>query len=488
MNYQTIQKSKIFQEFSLEKSEYWFTYQRSKFINHIDTLYFVIYPMSWADNPNKIDLCDYLKAAKVITNECGESQPLFENLFDGLEVKPYFGFQMYDLHFGKQDCFDIFICENPPTPNTPPIFVQLRSQFLWLLGSKNAFDVACDCVEAVLESYDIEILKVQENRVDYAFHTNYIQDLINFFPEHYLKEMQISNFERWHKEGNFVDDDVFCDYFTLGRRKSNNVFFRVYNKTKEVIEMGYKQFFVPLWQSEGLISLFDKFVLEKCFTYGTYESKEKARCEFYLSYGNNPAIKIDIMQLLDNPDTPMKNYKKLADGLVPDLTVISNVEFQTKRKFYDRLDIARITKDTSHKANIYNLLECYYSIINKLTYDNIRFIKYKGFVDVPRPKRPLADWWQRLRSSKSVDFESDEQFVMMVREYQFNLDTERRKNVALSGIASTAAYLSRCKNSPFENDLYDMIASLNDNDISFYYRKKSKRIKDLKQKGLIDDE
>lgn len=262
----------------------------------------------------------------------------------------------------------------------------------------------------------------------------------------------------------------------------------MYNKTKEVIEMGYKQFFIPLWEKEGLISQFDKFVLEKCFVYGTFESKEKARCEFYLNYGCNPSIKIDIMQMLDNPDTQMRSFKKMADGLVPDLTTISNVEFQTKRKFYDRLNIARVTKDTSYKSNVYNLLECYHSVIEKLTFDTIRFIRFKGMLDVERSNRPLADWWQRLRSSKSVDFEDDEQLVMIIREYQFNLDTERRKSAALSGIASTAAYLSRCKNSPFENDIYDMIASMTDNDISYYYRKKDKRIREIKQKGLISNE
>lgn len=198
MDFHTVQKSRIFSEFSLENSEKWFSYQRSKFINHIDTLYFVLYPTSWTDNPLKIPLIDKLRSIKAIANDLRESQPIFEDLYDGLEVKPYFGFQMFDLHFGKQDCFDVFICEKPININTPPIFVQLRSQFLWLLGSKNAFDVACDCVEGILSTYNIQISRAQENRVDYAFHTNYIQDLINFFPERYLKEMQISNFERWH--------------------------------------------------------------------------------------------------------------------------------------------------------------------------------------------------------------------------------------------------------------------------------------------------
>lgn len=489
MDLKTISKCKIFSELSPGDSSDWFGRKRDKFINHVDTLYFVVYPAcEWKDNPGKKELCEYLRLMKDTSELHRESFPVFQDIHDGLEVKPYFGFQMYNLHFGRQDCFDVFICENPPTNQTPPIFVQLRSQFLWLYGVRNSFDIACDCIESILAQYKIEILKVQENRVDYAFHTNYIQDLLNFFPEAAIKEMQISNFQRWHKEGYFVDDDVFSDYFTLGRRKSNNVFFRVYNKTKEVIEMGYKQFFIPLWQQEGLISKFDKYIFEKAFIYGTYESKEKARCEFYLNYGSDVGIKYDIMQMLENPDTPLATFRKLADSLVPDITLVCNIEFQTKRKYYDRLDIPVQTEDTTHKANLYNLLANYHSILQKLTTDTIRFIRYKGdFATVPRIERPVASWWKLLQASRSIEFENDEQLVFIVREYQNNLDMQRRKSAALSGIASNAAYLSRAKNSPFENDLYDMIASLNDNDLSYYYRKKARRIKDLQQKGLIEN-
>ncbi|MEG0614620.1 MAG: hypothetical protein RR540_02600 [Oscillospiraceae bacterium] len=489
MDLKTMAKSKICSEFSAGNFVEWFSRKRDCFVNHIDTLYYVVYPAcEWKEDIYKKQFCEYIKSKKALAEEVRESVKIFEEIDDNIEVKPYFGFQMYNLHFGRQDCFDVFVCENPPTPQTPPIIVQLRSQFLWLWGSRNAFDVSCDIIEAVLLSFGIEILKVQENRIDYAFHTNYIQDIMNFFPETCLKKMQISNFERWHKEGKFCEDDTLCDYFVLGRRKSNNVFFRVYNKTQEVIENGYKQFFIPLWESEGLISKFDKYILEKAFVSGTYESKEKARCEFYLSYGSDFSAKLDIQALIDNPDTPINTYKRFADKLVPDLTIITNVEYQTKRKFYDRLDISRKTMDRTYKSNIYNLFECYSSIIAKLTTDTLRFVRYKGeYGDMPRLKRPTASWWQALQRSKSLEFD-DEQLVMIIRTYQNNLDIERRKHLALSGIASNVSCLSGVRGSPFENDMYDMIANLNDNDLNYYYRRKAKSLKDLKMKGLIGND
>lgn len=490
MNYETVSKCSIFREMSPEDSKEWFSYSRAKFINHIDTLYFVIYPVGkWKTMPEKQKLVEDIRAVKAIADESRQSQEIFPDVSGDLEVRPWFGFQMYNLHFGKRDFFDVFICDNPPNDDTPPIFVQIRSYSLWNIGTRDSFDLACDTVDAVLSKYGIQISRVQENRIDYAFHTNYIQDMIHFFPEESLREMQISNFTRWHKEGCFTDNDIFSDYFTLGRRKSNNVFFRVYNKCKEVIEMNYKQFFFPLWQSEGLISKFDKYVLEKAFIYGNYASKEKARCEFYLSYGKDTQSKIYITQLLDNPDTPPKSFKRLADKLVPDITIVSNVEFQTKRKYYDRLDIPRTTVDTSYKLTVSNVLDNYFSIVNKLTTDTIRFVRYKGAAaEQPRLERPVSDWWQRLRTSKRFDGEENEQLVLIMRDYQRDLDMQRRKHIMLNGIASNSAYLSQCRNTPFENDIYDVISALNDNDICYYYRKKAQRVRDLTVKGLIEND
>lgn len=498
MDSKVLSRYKIFSELTEEKAAEWFDYSPHKFINHIDTLYYVVYPAigEWRTNDMKLNFCGFLRSVKEAAESCGDPQNVFEDIAEGIEVRPFFGFGFYALHFGKQDFFDVFVAESPPNKDTPPVFVQLRSNYLWTKGVKESFDESVGIIERILDSFGIKISRIQENRIDYAYHTNYIQDLLNFFPERHLKDMQISDFERANKEYYFFDCDVFSDYFALGRRKSNNVFIRCYNKSKEVIELGYKQFFVNLWYDCGMISQYDKFLLEKAFVYGKYDAVQKARCAWYMCYGENPAIKLEILQLNENPDTPARIYKKLADQLVPDLTVVCNFEFQTKRKYYDRLDIPLITTETGAKQSIYNIFECYQTILDKLTcggdYDKngcIKFIKYKGdWAEVQRLKRPIASWWKLLQNCKSYELGGDLNFDIL-RKYQISLDAERRKNCALSGIASNVAYYKKAKDTPFENDLYDLVLSLNDNDLRYYNRNKIKKYNELKKKGLIlDDE
>lgn len=492
MDIKSIKKTQIASEFSEENFNHWFTFNKNSFISHVDTFYFLVYPLvhNWREDERKLKFIDVLLDKKRKADTDRESQPIFEALYSNLEVKPYSGIMMYSYHFGLQDKFDIFVCESPPNEKTPPIMVQIRSQSLWLDGLKNSFDNACKCIENVLKSFDIDIEKVQENRIDYAYHTNYIQDLINFFPEKYLKEMQVSNFMRWHKEGYFYMDDIGADYFTLGRRKSNNVFFRVYNKTKEVIEMGYKQFFVPLWLDNGLISKFDEFVLSKAFTYGSYASKDKARCEFYCLYGKDYRIRKEISKKLEDPDVPMSWYTLTAKGLVPDVTIVCNIEFQTKRKFYDRISIPQIISEKTYKYNIYNLFEQLKPITQFLTSETIRFVKYKGKnVEVPRHQREDADWWQRLRSCKPLEY-TDEWIIDYFREYQKNLDIERQKATSVNKMARMAAYslFDSDDVTTITSDINEFLSSLNDNDISKYYKVRDLTVKELKKRGKLNEE
>lgn len=478
----------IYQEFGEIKGSEWFDYKRNKFITHVDTLYFTAYvnTSEWNNDGRRTNLCQYLKSKKELANNTHTEVPVFEQVAEGLSVVPFMSFGFYSLHFGKKDCFDVFIAETVPNLSTTPIVVQIRSQYLWLQGARRSFDLTCYYLEKALKKFGFRITKTQENRVDYAFHTNYIQDPVSFFNTKNLAKMQVSNFERWHQEGYFFDDEIHSDYFTLGRRTSNNVFFRVYNKSKEVIEMGYKQFFIPIWEENGLISKFDKYILEKCFVTGNYFSKEKARCEFYLEYGSNESHKEYIKELLDDKKTTASMFKKVADNLMPDMTIICNVEFQTKRKYYYNLDIPRATKDTTYKANVYNIFDLYYSIINKLTSETIRFINYKGkYSDVRRSERPTADWWLRLTNAKMFEF--DDIHYDMVRIYQKNLSKDRQKVIAINNLASYAAY-KLDDNSSLISDLTEFQMSLNNDDWRRYYNKRNSKEKELKKQGIVKNE
>lgn len=494
MDIKTLKNTRICKEKDENFCDEWFKYTRASFISHVDTLYFMVKPKcaDWREDERKQKLFKVLQQKSDAANASHERVPIFTDVYGGLEVEPFMGLKMYSFNFALADSFNVFICEFPPNDKTPPVMVQLRSQTLWINGLRKSFDTACECVEKVFGHFDIEIEDITENRIDYAFHTNYIQDFMSYFPEKKLKEMQISNFERWHKEGYFYQDDVGCDYFTLGRRKSNNVFFRVYNKTQEVIEKGYKQFFIAMWLEQGIISKFDEFVLSRAFNYGTYFSKDKARCEFYYRYGNDFEIKREIMSKLSSPETPAGWFTDRAKGLVPDITMICNVEFQTKRKFYDRLTIPDVTGGETCRKRMYSLFEQLHPLIQFLTHDTVRFIKYKGkYANVPRLECPDADWWNRLRKTKPLEY-TDEWVIDYFREYQYKLDKERQKQMSINKMARMAAYDKSDGDGDSAltilNDTMEFLSSLNDNDIRKYFKVRNSAVKDLKRKGGVRNE
>ena len=49
-------------------------------------------------------------------------------------------------------------------------------------------------------------------------------------------------------------EDYEIDYVALGKR-SDKVFVRIYQKTREVIEQNYKPWFFQIWEMNGLISV-----------------------------------------------------------------------------------------------------------------------------------------------------------------------------------------------------------------------------------------
>jgi len=494
MDRKTLKTTRIFEERKEDETfcAEWFAFKQKKFISHIDTLYFMVKPKceNWRDDERKKKLFSVLQECDAAARETGKPVPVFGDIYAGLEVEPFMGIKMYSYNFALVDSFNVFLCEHPPTDKTTPIFIQIRSQSLWLDGLRKSFDKACDCIERVLKHFGLETEELTENRIDYAFHTNYIQDMMHYFPEDKLKEMQVSNFERWHKEGCFYEDMSDCDYFTLGRRKSNNVFFRVYNKTKEVIELGYKQFFIAIWLKEGLISKFDEFVLSNAFVKGEYFSKDKARCEFYCQYGEDYGIKREIAAKLNDPETPLGWFTKRAKGLVPDITLVCNVEFQTKRKFYDRLgkSIPCLSEEPTFRRRMYSIFEQMHAFVQFLTHDTIRFLKYKGkYAEVPRIKRPNADWWDRLRATKPLEY-SDEWIVDYFRSYQISLDAERMKLLTVSKVARNSVYDSSadimkvCGKEDVGDDLTAFLSGLNDNDIKKYAEFRLAAARDLERK------
>lgn len=507
------------------KQKKWFGYTSSKFIAHIDTFYYSVFPdlgefpaTEWQVDSMLENIRAFLNQIKSYKDICSltkKSVEVFPELFHDVYMQPFGCFDnLYRYKIGIKDKFDIFITDYLPNTDTPAIFVQIRSASLWLDGVTNAFDFSCDIVEKMLGKYDIKIGRLLENRVDYAYHTNYIQDISNYFPQKSIGQMQVSCFREGSTHFYIRDDEeTFTDYFTLGSRRSNNVFFRVYDKTKEVIEMGYKTFFFLIWKEVGLISEFDFYILSECAKLGnSWDNIDRVRALFYLEFGQDLEIKCMLSGLLSDPDTPISKITSAIKGIVPTVTTVCNVEFQVKRKFFSRLKVAK--KDCKSEKDYLELGACFKTLFerdknryreyiytffgqtkaltNFLTYNTLRFVKYKKkYLTVPRSKRPLADWWERLRSCNFLEFPS---IRYEYKRFQSDIDKNNITKSLVSKMAIYSAYWSYDKEQPFSaNDVAsDILNHLNDNDIfnmslsQRYNDKLIEKTKELRRRYKID--
>jgi hypothetical protein len=497
-------KSVIFKEMDKDLSVKNFSFTRDKFLHNIDSLYYVV---KVKNDWNHDDGCklfrafleDYRKEAiksfePIILFQNNETfQKLgTEFIMQGIGSNPY----LYDI--SKVDKYMMFIIGHQLNDKTPEIWLQLRSQNLWLMGEYKAVEESLKDVEKILKVFGIEIQSVRENRIDYAYHTNYIQDPTNFFQPKNFNKMQKSRFERWSLEGSFKGEfETEADYFTLGRKKSNNLFFRVYDKTKEVVEQGYKQFFIRLWYLENMISYFDMYCLEKAFLQPSrtnYKYLDVARLEFYLEFGKNEAYKKNAAALIKAKSIDYDSVIALADLLVPKVTRILNIELETKRKFYYSMDNSVDMLLKLHSKNIPDYAKALYlKLDNKQVFHDflvgnndkqeaiIKFLDFKAVNKFGKPwseksKFPTAHWWTRLQKVKiNRDFDVEE--VKLIREYQKNLSALLMKKRITNSMGTYNLYIhgDDVRNNTY-HDCTDYMSTLNETDIEKAIEYKRKKL------------
>lgn len=465
----------IYKEFDeIERKEF-FDLRRQKFIHNIDTLYYVVYTSedyNYSSNVEK--MINYLEHKKKIAIDTMNVSIYSE--IDSSLVTHGLGFGMFAYSVEKKDKYIFFITRKRATDDTPDIIVQLRSQYLWQYGEHKAVEDSFKDLKMFLEYFNIEIWRTQENRIDYAYHTNYIQDPLNFFKEENLNKMQVSNFKRWHKEGRFVGDEtVECDYITLGRRKSNNTFIRIYEKTQEVINQQYKQFFLKVWLMNGLINRYDYNILEKSFLEGSYNYIDKARLEFYLKYGKNKNVKDKINIILSkNNSMQIKNY---ADKITPKVTIIVNIEFQTKRKFYSTLDnsinvLKSVTCNYKELERIFKIIDNKDIFHSYITRHVIRFIDFDSATRKSNCK--TSNWWTRLQSVKLNNVITGKN-RKLIREYQQDLDIKNMKSRLLNSLSTFSLYLDKENNDTIEKDIIAFMSYINETDVQKSLKYKQKK-------------
>ena len=237
------QRSRFYQELSEDDREKVLGLKRSKFLPTIDNLYFSVFikddtKIIPSDNPMLILL-------KELENKKDEALKKHEpvDFSHGLlmTIKSY---SFYRFCLTEPDLYDIFICNALPNDDTPRIVVQLRALGLWTRGVENVMVDAYKRIAALLGDYECIIEKCRESRIDYCYHTNAISSPNKIFKEVAGRVKYLHTnlaHATYHADLEHVEDGTILhkDYICFGKKESNNVRARVYDKVKEVIEMGY---------------------------------------------------------------------------------------------------------------------------------------------------------------------------------------------------------------------------------------------------------
>lgn len=466
----------IYNEFDEKNNIYWFDFKRQKFLHNIDTYYYSV--RFTADEESKDNFYEVLREDK---ERCKKEGETLSSISSKYITNGYsFGSYKYDLEI--PDEYLILIAEHVPNEQTPQIIVQIRSMPLWLYGVFDSIKKSFECVQDICMQFNLSIKEVKSNRIDYCWHTNYIQDLDTFFNPVNIAKMRVSRFDTADMHFKFRgEEDIEYDYIRLGRLKSNNMIFRAYLKSKEVVEMGYKPWFLKIWQLNGLINRYDLYVYEECFKNHSWEYLHKARLKFYYEYGQDQNKKNIIGAILNEQNgTGISNYddlKSFADELTPKVNFIINFEYQTMRKFYSSIEFVNFRDRQGICKDLLLELDSRRLVLDYLTHETLRFVGKNG--DTNKARRDYAPFWERLRKSKIIDCIVPPESLSLVRVYKTNLCADLVKRKAINNIATLNVYKQN-DNVNIYSDIVDFVSSLNDNDLYQMKQYKNKKIQLLK--------
>lgn len=475
----SVQRTQIYKEFNEEDRKKYFNLSKSKVIHHIDTLYYSIYLKNDEVGNAPAGVIEFIEILEELKRKAQEeNEDIYFNMENDILLKLR-RFSIYEYCLGKEGFYDIFIAKSIPNDNTPRIVVQLRSIGLWTQGEQALIEESYDFIKSVLNSVDIEIYECKENRIDYAYHTNAIQSPYKFFNDDVLSNNLSTSFGIYSKVGRKNNKQLTVEYLSLGNRKSNNLFFRSYNKVREVIEENYKEFFLEYWFNLGLISLYDYEVYSYAYKEKRYDSIEWGKLEFYIKYGKNSNLKgILISKLRDRKNIKIDEVRQLLKGVMPEPTLIMNIEFQTMRKFYSSSDEfidyltfrSDITEDPL--VRLFQIIDNRKIFLDYLTISTVAFKKDNG---------EYMDFWKRVQTCKTEKIKD----LKLKRKYKRNIN----KEMLLRKIKSSLATLSLYEGN-YDTDInidFSLLTNiLNDNTFNGekYIDDEYVRIKDKKKKAL----
>lgn len=469
-----VRQSPLFAEFSPEEQDRYFNLSKEKVTNHVDTLYYTVKVYGDSNEPseNMQALLEELGAFR--TKKA--FNPSLEVILFGLSVEVT-RFVHYEFCLRKAEEFDIFISSILPNDVTPRIVVQLRSHALVLDGVCQTVCKSFRFVEAMLANFGLEVETVTENRIDYAYHTNLIQNPYKYFTDEMLLSKLKTKLRTYHKVGE-IGKKIEIDYLSFGHRNSNDIFVRIYNKSREVIEKNYKSFFLDKWLADKLISQYDYECYLKAFELKSYVTGLLiGRIDWYLEHGTNEEIKKKLLDVKTSAYVNSDNTDRLravVDELLPPVTLILNIEFQTKRKFYVSMEDFIQSHGVSYCEKLgraewldekqFPLLRLFIvyalrsEICQYLTTTSLSFVENKG-----KKEERLSRWWQRISDSYIEEYDKHVLDVWRTHEQHSNLKKTQKR---LMGAVASVSILKNngFEKSTFMEDVSDVLCSLNDND------------------------
>jgi len=457
-----VKRTGFYQELSPDLQQEYLNVKVNKSIHMIDNLYYTVFITGDGKDNMPGDMHTFFEELDDYKKEARDTRQPVEIGF-GLQyvLKKYSG---YSYCLSQPDLYDIFFIKSLPNDDTPRIIVQLRSFGLWVFSLDTILTESFEKVQTLLAVYGCIVDWCRESRIDYCYHTNAISSPNKLFKEDNngkVKNLHTNLQDSTHhstlehtKDGTIFHKDYIC----LGNIKSNNVRARVYDKVKEVIEMGYKNFFFKIWHENGLISYYDKWCFEWAFPYRNMDYLYKARLAFYVAHGTDLDRVEKYQTALNSQKTTMKDFKHLSNDFMPSNTTILNIEYETKRKFYyysdHIIDGFRLTEERGEISTplqrIYKVLDYRTLFLDYLTSKTLSFHKEGKYLS----------WWERLRNAKHEGKKVD---GILVRDYSLNMDKIAVQKRIIKSVASLAVYNDNL-DSNFVTDFTDLLSHINDND------------------------
>lgn len=462
-------------------AQYWHTKKSKQFLKNIDTFYYsIFFDQDLSSDVGSYSVERFRQFCAELKRFPDEKELSFDNGAYKVIYKPG-SFSIYNVRLSKPDYFDFFIAPSVPTDTTPHAIMQLRSRPLWNDGVYEAFEESFRFIESFAKRFGLSVREVRENRCDFACHSNYLSDPERFFEEKHFVKMWVGSVGRNHKDKTrelsahitaYDDDVIEKDYIAIGRR-GDKCFIRIYLKSKEVVQEGYKGWFLKLWFLSGMISQYDLYCLEEAYKRKSWTYVDIARLMWALEYDDTLAddARSEIKTALEAETPDYSKLRKLAKKYTKEVTKIFNIEFQCMRDMSKSFQL--VPKNEGVKSRVLDYLDNYELIYEYLTRVCLRLVRTDSN-DSQRDRRDNCEFWDRLRKAKTVDFRKKNKNVKLLRKYNSNMNLEIRKKRAISSLSTFGYSMNQNVDGNILDDASELLSILNDNDLEYIDQHKKK--------------